>query len=76
MSERAPTDEQLAAEDERRSDVTVQDLLEADLADAATPSRRAAPSPAAGLGDQPDDETAIEGMDLPLRDWRDPEAAS
>lgn len=76
MSERAPTDEQLAAEDERRSDVTVQDLLDMDLADPDTPSRRAEPSPAAGFDTHPDEEPAIEGMDLPLRDWRDPEAAS
>ena len=72
MSERAPTDEQLAAEDQRRSDVTVvPDLLEMDLADPATPSRQRRLQVAGGDSDQ----VELEGMDLPLRDWRDPEAA-
>jgi hypothetical protein len=70
----APTEQELEAEDRRRSEVTVQDLLDMDLADPETPSRRVRDvSPAAGFDDRPD-PGRVEGMEIEgLRDWQDPD---
>jgi hypothetical protein len=59
VSDRAPTADQLADEDRARSAVTVQELVDDDLADPTTPSRL--------------DEGRLVGFDAALRDWQDPE---
>ena len=67
---RAPTEQELAEEDLRRSEVTVQDLLDMDLADPATPSRRRRVQAAGSDLDQ----VEVGGMEIEgLRDWCDPD---
>ncbi len=54
-----PSEEELAAEEEARSETSVADLAERDLDDPATPSRRAA-----------DGEPEPGSFDVPLRERR------
>jgi hypothetical protein len=60
-----PTDEQLAAEDQARSARSVRDLIDEDLADRRTPSRRFLLEPEVG-GEH------LEGFDVDLREWEPP----
>jgi hypothetical protein len=66
MDDHDPTDAELDAEDQARSTKTVRGLLEDDLADPVTPSRRFELEPEAG-GEH------LEGFDVDLREWRSPD---
>jgi hypothetical protein len=57
----------LGEEDQARSETSVRDLIDQDLADRHTPSRRFELEPEAG-GEQ------LEGFDVDLAEWEDPDA--